>query len=232
MKPNCKVLLMASLGLVSSSCQTTSYVEVELSILKNRVFERCDAGEGGLLVTVLDQGKNLLTTELDWLANHRSLTLEAYSSFGQTVGSIQIDLARDRIEARLPIAEAELLAINQQKNILYDDHWIGVQSQELSCFLSGRLPKSWLKKTVAAKQEGRNTTLFIESEGRDIRVDLDRKTSEANSFCAAVSWSRYLGMVGFAYDFCFDGATRLATLTYENKLQVSWKDLSQSITQP
>lgn len=211
---------------INYGCQTTTYQEVELSILKNRVFEQCEQGDGGLLVSVFHADENLLTSEVDWLAKDRSLAMEAYSSFGQTVGSMRFDLDRMRVATALPIKEADLIAIDDEMAVKYDDYYIGIQADELACYLAGRLPRNWLKKTIGADQREDQTILHMRVGDRNISVNLDKKTSEENRFCATVGWQRYLGLVKFSYKYCYDGKTKTASINYRDGLKITWKDLS------
>ena len=70
-------------------CQTVSYQQVSLPINLDRMFATCSPGDGAILVKARWQDQVLFVTESDWLAKGNQWTIEAYNSFGQTMGSFR-----------------------------------------------------------------------------------------------------------------------------------------------
>ncbi|SME87739.1 hypothetical protein [Pseudobacteriovorax antillogorgiicola] len=207
-----------------SACQTTSYIEPKLPIAVERLFSTCSQGEGNVFLSVRDQGQYLFGTEMDWVANgSQAWSLEAYNSFGQTVGRVHGDLQKPGLLLSLPAIDAGQVSVDENKSIYIQGHYIGIKLDEIPCLLTGRIPKSWQANITSYEETQKGAKLAFHHGNRNISLILNDLAKVRPSFCADYQWSEYMGFVNHQFEHCFLGKDPASSLIkYGQGVTIKW----------
>ena len=207
------------------SCQTNpKFINPDMPIVVERLFASCDGREGSAYLSIKESNKFVFGTEFDWIAGQKALwSLEAYNSFGQTIGRVDANGLKNSIKFLIPNIQADKVSLSKDGRILFNNHYVGLNLSEVPCFLSGTIPKSWRNNLLAydSSKDKANFTVF--ESGRSIFVVIQDLGSIRPSFCSYLRWSEYFGMVNHELEYCFLNESPAShILTYMDGVRIKW----------
>ena len=135
-----RTLILSSLVLIQASCQTVKTITPDMPIVVDGVFGSCSGSDGGGFMSVEKGGEFAFGSELDWLAQEeKAWTLEAYNSFGQTIGKVYANLELRSLVVKMNHAQAKSITTHEGK-VFFDGHYTGVNLDEIPCLFMGKIP--------------------------------------------------------------------------------------------
>ena len=172
-------------------------------------------------------GEFAFGSELDWLAQEeKAWTLEAYNSFGQTIGKVYANLELRSLVVKMNHAQAKSITTHEGK-VFFDGHYTGVNLDEIPCLFMGKIPRSWKDKIYSFQMGAKVAALKVHDDDRDISISISELNGRKPSFCAFYSWSEYLGLLNHKFEYCFLGQSpSKSIIKLENGVSLKWVENS------
>ena len=204
--------------LILTSCQTTSFQEIELPVVYLSNFENCHTGDGTISLSSKFETK-FPRIEFDWaVQKYPSIALESYNPMGQTVAAIRYDAKSNKIKVRGALKDLSGRLSVKDNDIFYEGNFIGLRTTELACYLKAKLPHKWLNHVSDYKKKKASSRYFVSSfENRTIYTKM-KKTKSGFYSCSRFEMTKYLGAVKYGFEMCMSRRNNENSVSIKEKV--------------
>ena len=165
------------------SCQCFDKGEkANYSLEQKKFFGACSIGDGYGVLEISDEGRHKFKGEFEWLASEGTYEINILNPFGESLLTLQ------RKGNKLSLKNNPLKKVNLRVNdkgfLLFDDHWVGLRTDEIPCFLKGKIPAKWLDNKESYVMSPKKDKFYLEEEDRRIFLSFSE-----DKVCLDIHWN-------------------------------------------
>ncbi len=191
-------------------------------------YRDCAKLSGETEVTYKKGKRTILQTPVDWLSRKKGdFEMEAIDPFGQTLFSLKIKGKRAK-SYLMRRSSKNFVSLNDHQFINIDGYDAGIKSEELSCIMSGSLPRKWLYQE-AIEISSEEVKYRIHEEERRITITLENKYKHNfPKICCRVEKKFLLFFNRTVFSWCTDKYLQKSEITLPDKSKILLKHQQSS----
>ncbi|MCX6125669.1 MAG: hypothetical protein NTV34_13125 [Proteobacteria bacterium] len=216
------------LMLMIPGCVTTKFRSNETQVIHalalQPLFSACIPGDGSAQFSLVGAGKTVSGVELVW----NFIKVDYWDvQFNSIIGETQLEMSRRKsLYETKGIAEIKL-SHDSAGFLIVDERPIPLKEEEISCFLAGRWPVTWLTFLREASSGVSGKYLYRGDDGMRGIVLTASVSPDARSLgsCAVIQWGGVLGVFRHKSQICLtrtSGGNYSAELLGPSDFQVKW----------
>lgn len=211
------------------SCQTAPPSEpIVIPMKLQKIFVPCLSGDGAVNMQVYHENALIGSADLDWIANETGWQAELMDPLGGSILRLNFDNIRKQISSAGPLSsKLPKLSVDGEGFLTLDGEFSGVKLREMTCFLRGKLPVSWLAKTTAFQRDSQSVRLMFDDAQRLISTELELGDhGEVVKKCSKIQWSHLLGLFRTEVFLCLEVDVKAqGSLSGIDSYEVKWVNI-------
>lgn len=204
------------------SCQTLDIGEKARFTKKQKsYFSDCSIGDGYSFIELSLDGKPKFQGDFEWSLIEEDYFFEILSPFGDSL------LKGAKKENLLFLGGKGLdrsfeLKVDKEGYLHFKNHWIGLKSKELSCFLKRKFSSDWLSKESYFLGDSKEN-FYIKDGKRTIVLEFSKAKKKV---CSEISWQSFWIFKTSGIKICFeDSDIKRSKLNIDQKIELKIKEI-------
>ena len=216
------------LFLSSVACQTLDVREkASFTREQKSFFSECVKSDGYSYLEFYEKNDKKFGGDFEWIIYpDKTYSFEVLAPFGNSL------IEGKKIKNKLFIRGSSFkengdLAIDFDGFLHYKNHWIGLKSDELACFLKGKFSSDWLSQKSYFVGEGRKK-FYFPMKDREIFIEFtkDSETNNFNKACCKISWKSFWIFKTSTIKICFEKTLpKVSSINFDDRFELIVKEI-------